>query len=193
MSLNFSHQYDFPLSNLSVEATATCTWILFLCHLPFVFSGNISFICLVSVWYPLLRLLAVCNSVYLVVCVTLVRYKKLISAYYISFATSLLLLLLLLLFQKQENETATTTTKNNNVNTSKFYSNLDFHILKSYRKMSAIISSDKILELIFGSDAAVHTIKDKINTLYYIFGGIQGQLTLRLNVPRLWTIGKWVF
>lgn len=88
------------------------------------------------------------------------------------------------------NTTTTTTTKNNNVNTSKFYSNLDFQILKTYRKMSAIISSDKIVELVFGSDAAVHTIKDKINTLNYTFGGIQGQLTLRLNVPRLGTTGK---
>ena len=67
----------FHFSNLFVQATAKCTWILFLRHLPYVFSGNMSFICLVSFWNPLLRLLAVCNIVYLVVCVMLVRYNNL--------------------------------------------------------------------------------------------------------------------
>jgi hypothetical protein len=50
--------------------------------------------------------------------------------------------------------------------------------------MSAIFSSDKKFELILGSDATLHTIKEKINILTYKFGGIQGQMTLRLNVPR---------
>ena len=50
--------------------------------------------------------------------------------------------------------------------------------------MSAIFSSNKKLELIFGSDATLHTIKEKINILTYNFGGIQGQVTLRLDVLR---------
>ena len=94
------------------------------------------------------------------------------------------------------NSNTTTTTNNNNNNNNNnnttitalkrisFIHSGNLQILQSRRITSAIFSSDKKLGLILGSDAILHTIKEKINILTYTFGGIQGKLTLRLNVPR---------
>jgi hypothetical protein len=97
--------------------------------------------------------------------------------------------------------TPTTTNNNNNNNNNNnktiaalkqvsFIQSGNLQILQSYQIMSAIFSSDKKkLELILGSDVALQAIKEKMNILFYTFGGVQGQLKLRLIVPGFEQLG----
>jgi len=69
MSPNFSHLYGCSLrTRFSSKLHGSCQCILIPCHLSFVFCAVLPFICLIPLSNSLLRHLALCNIVEMILC-----------------------------------------------------------------------------------------------------------------------------